>query len=140
MAADVDYDAVEFLNRVLREGHRVTFDHDRRIEKEYQKCLEKVQQDRKGGSVALKKWFKTVVNRLAQKYSGKLQGRHRVKFKELKFDPSDWPFVAVCANTKSKNLVSKDSDYTKEIKEYLQKEMKICVLSIQDSLMIDKRK
>jgi predicted nucleic acid-binding protein len=136
MAADVDYDAVEFLNRVLREGHRVTFDHERHIEKEYQRCLENVQHDRKGGSVALKKWFKIVVAKLAQKFSGKLQRKHQVKFEELKFDLSDWPFVAVCLKTESKNLVSEDSDYTEEIKKYLQKETKICVLSIQDSLKI----
>lgn len=136
MAADVDYKAVEFLSRILREGHQVTFDHERHIEKEYQRCLAKVQCDRKGGSVALKKWFKTVVAKLAQKFSGELQGRHQAKFEELKFDPSDWPFVAVCVNTESKNLVSEDSDYTEKIKEYLQKEMKICVLSIQDSLEV----
>jgi len=133
-AADVDYDAVEFLNQGLREKQRVTFDHERHIEKEYQSCLKKVQREKKGGGEALKKWFKTVVAKLAQKASGKLQKRHQRALEKLGFDRNDWPFVTVCSKTGSKKLVSEDSDYTKDVKRYLQLKMAINVLSIRDSL------
>jgi hypothetical protein len=137
-AADVDYDAVEFLNRILRERHWVAFDHKRHIEKEYQDCLINAQRERKGGSEALKRWFKTVVAKYAQKYSGELQERHQRGLEKMKFDRSDWPFVAVCSRTESKNLVSEDSDYTEGVKNYLQSKMSISVLSIQGSLEVQK--
>jgi len=135
-AAEVNYDAIVFLNRIIEEKHRVTFDYEDCIKEQYKRCLTKSQCERKGGSEALKKWFIFVVGSLAQKYSGKLYKRYQVKLKKLNFDQSDWPFVAVCAHTKNKNLVSEDSDYSEQIKEYLKKEMNICVVSIQDSLKI----
>lgn len=133
-AADVDYEAVEFLHRTLREKHWVTFDHERYIEKEYEKCLIKVQRERKGGSEALKKWFKTVIAKFAQKFSGKLHESHRRALEKLEFDRDDWPFVAVCSKTGSKKLISEDSHYTEDVKCYLQSKMGIDVLSIEDSL------
>jgi len=133
-AADGDIDPCYFLLRVIKERHTVNFDSEKQIEREYSKCFKKVQRERRVGSELLKKWFKEVVAKCYQCYSGKLQEKHKKGLEKLSFDRSDWPFVAVCKKTASKNLVSEESDYKIEVKEYLKKEMDINVLSIHDSL------
>ena len=73
------------------------------------------------------------------RYSGNLDNRHKEALKKLKFHNDDWPFVAVCACTKDKNLISEESDYNDKVKEYLQKKMEVHVLSIKDSLNLNKQ-
>ncbi len=135
-AVDTDLPALSLLMRIITEKHLVTFDHERNIEREYQTCLKKIERERRNGREILNKWFKIVVAKFAQKFSGHLQQRHRTALARLKFDKSDWPFVAVCSKTLTKNLVSEDTDYTAEVRQYLEREMHIRVLSIQQSLEV----
>lgn len=133
-AANTDTDACYFLLNIIEKGDGVVFDFEGRIVQEYNNCLRKIQNERKGSCELVQKWFKHVVAKLAKKCSGKLQQRHKTKFIELNFDSSDWPFVAVCSKTISKKLVSEDSDYTIDVKNYLLKEMKVSVLSVHNCL------
>lgn len=135
-AAEVDYDAIALLNKIILGGHLVAFDAEGHIEQEYRKCITKAQRNRTPGCVALGKWFKVVVNKLAFKCCGKLHTKHRNKLKKLRFDTSDWPFVAVCFRTACRRLVAEESDYTEEVIDCLKNDMEICVLCIKDSLMI----
>lgn len=132
-AADIEGDAIELLNQIRRKRHQITLDYEGHIEKEYKECL---QYERNFGRDFVSKWFKEVIGKFAQYCSGKLQKRHQIALQKRKFDRSDWPFVAVCSKTKSKKLVSEDSDYTENVKCYLQSEMAINVLSIRDSLEV----
>jgi len=134
-AADVDYDAISFLQKILNERSEIAFDYEGNIEKEYRDCFIKAQRERKGGSVALKEWFKQIVSKRARKFiSGTLDTKKQKDLADLRFDRSDWPFVAVCSKTASKRLVSEDSDYNEQVKNYLKSEMSIDVLPIKDAL------
>jgi len=125
-----DFDALEFLLIVLRQ-HRVVFDHERKIEQEYQRCL------RRTRNRYLEEWFKRLVSRKARVfYSSKLDRRHEQALLRLKFDESDFPFVAVASRSKDKLLVSEDSDYTQQVCNYLQSQLKVQVLSLAKALEV----
>ena len=119
--------ATYLLMRIMLKQHRVAFDHEGRIRREYETCV-RGRENRLVG-----KWFAHVVSKLAIYFSGRLPNRHRKALEGLGFDRSDWPFVAVCSRTESKNLVSKDSDYTDEVRAYVAKEMDVTVLSIAEA-------
>ncbi len=131
-AAKINWDAVEFLNKILREKHFVAFDNERHIETEYKHCLEKSKGGREKGYEALQKWLVYIIRGQAMYYSGHLSHAQKVKLASLKFDSSDWPFVAVCSNTSTKSLVSEDSDYTEEVRDYLKEQMNIHVKKIME--------
>lgn len=68
---------------------------------------------------------------------GNLSADHKyVLLGKLRFDQSDLPFVAVAAETTDRLLVSEESDYTTEVKEYLLTELGIRVLSIEKALAL----
>jgi len=129
-AAEADVDAMYLLLRILRQAHDVAFDHEGHIEREYRRCVESTR------SPLLRKWFKASVDKLAVLFTGSLSSRHTGALGELKFDQDDWPFVGVCSRTRSKNLVSEDSDYTAEVKECLSAQMSVCVHDVRASLRI----
>ena len=131
-AADVDMDASFFLLRVLHVRDLVAFDSDGHIEREYRRCLHRT--ERRGGSRLLKEWLRTVTARLAIKFSGRLAARHATAFRAMGFDRDDWPFVGVCSRTASRKLVSEDSDYTPEVRDYLSAEFGVSVLSVEEAL------
>ena len=134
VAAELDMDAVEFLMLIRREKDIITLDFEGHIEGEYQNCFASIRSSRKPGGEFVKKWFKIIVAKGVQKFSGRLPAKGRHQLRKLRFDQSDWPFVAVCAQTESKCLVSEDSDYTDAIKQFLGEDMKVAVLRIRDSL------
>lgn len=130
LAARADVDAMYLLLRVLQQAHHVAFDHEGCIQREYRHCVEST------GNPLLRKWFKASVDKLAVFFTGSLSSRHRGALRKLKFHRDDLPFVGVCSRTQSKNLVSEDSDYTREVSEYLSAQMGICVQDIAASLAI----
>ena len=130
-AAKNDFDSITLLFGILSAGHLVSFDFEGHIEKEYRRCMKRTAKEK--GNDLLKKWFAEIVAKSAQKFCGKLDKRHKTEFQKLEFDPSDWPFVAVCAYSSSKNLVAEESDYNNEVKLYVKEQMSITVLSVRDS-------
>ncbi len=135
-AADADVNAAYFLLAILQKGHAVTLDDEGFIEQQYRRCLRRVKRERRSEFRLVDKWFVQAVGKLAQKFSGKLPRRHQIKLEKLRFHRKDWPFVGVCAKTGSKSLVSEDSDYTEKVREYLEEQMEVHVLSVKDSLKI----
>lgn len=132
-AADIEFPAIRFLLNV-HERHKVAFDQEGNIEKEYRDCFDSTQRKRKPGSDLIKKWFKGVVAKKARIFfSGKLSEKHKEELLSLAFDDDDFPFVAVCAQTGSKLLVTEDADYSKPVKDYLSREMGVRVLSITEA-------
>ncbi|MDD5014539.1 MAG: hypothetical protein PHW73_05490 [Atribacterota bacterium] len=129
-----NYDAFYFLHGITIKNDKVVLDQEKHIETEYQNCMKKIKFENKFACDFISKWFTTVVSRCVIKYCGDLDIRHKKALKKLNFHDKDLPFVAVCKQTKDKNLVSKDSDYNNEVKEYLLEKMEVHVLSIQDSL------
>jgi hypothetical protein len=119
-----DLDALTFLLVVLRH-HKVVFDHERHIEREYKRCLKKT---RNG---YLERWFERLIARQATVfYSGKLPNRHETALLRMKFDRADLPFVGVSFHSKDKLLVSEDNDYTSEVRNYLKQNLQVTVLSL----------
>jgi len=125
-----DFDAFAFLIDVLRH-HKVVFDHERHIEREYQRCLKRTRNRH------LEEWFKRLIARQARVfYSGRLPNRHERALLRMNFDRSDLPFVGVAYRSKDKLLVSEDSDYTQQVCDYLQQQFQVKVLSLSRALEI----
>lgn len=133
--AAVDGTVIHFLERAKTLGHKVVFDHEGRIRKEYDACMQKTAG--LGGHDLLRKWFKEVVAKHMVVAKGSLPRRHRERLNALKFDPDDWPFVGACSNSIQRRLVigtPGDSDYTNPVKEFITNTLKITVLSTEQAL------
>lgn len=138
-AADVDLKAMHFLGDILEEMDIVALDHERCIDNEYERCINKITFKNAEGRTFILKWYKHIVGKLFTRFSGNLEKRHKKALKKLNFHDKDLPFVAVCKQTKDNNLVSEDSGYNSKVKEYLLEKMEVHVLSIQDSLNLCKQ-
>jgi hypothetical protein len=132
--AELQWPAIDFAMEIRRHKDIVTFDYDGHILCQYRRCLKDSRM--LDGNGFLKKWLKGIIDTSAQIFSGKLTKRQEMSLNKLKFDRSDRPFIAVCACTNSKKLVSEDSDYTREVRTYLKSTMKISILSIEEALNI----
>ena len=119
--------ATYFLMRIMLKQHHVAFDHEGHIRREYETCV------RGRENCLVGKWYAQVVSKLAIYFSGRLPNRHRKALENLRFDRDDWPFVAVCSRTESRKLVSEDSDYTEQVRDYVANEMGVTVLSIAEA-------
>jgi hypothetical protein len=131
-------DAFYFLHGITIKNDKVALDQEKYIETEYQICIKKIRSENKFVREFILKWFTPIVSRCFIKYCGDLDIRHKKALKKLNFHGKDLPFVAVCKQTKDKNLVSKDSGYNNKVKEYLLEKMEVHVLSIQDSINLCK--
>lgn len=141
-AAETDEDANTLLLDILHKRHYISLDGEGLIEEEYRTCFKRIQFQKKDkefkykGSTLVKKWFRGIVSKRAQKtFSSKLHPRHIKELEKLNFHKNDYPFIAVCAQTENKNLVSKNGVYNKAVKKYLQEKIKVRVLSIQEALL-----
>lgn len=137
--AEADGDAIELLNRIRREGHFVSLDSDRCIEKEYRVCIDKAAQYKKPGREMIAKWFKHAVGKLAFICCGDLPAKHKTRLlHKLSFHADDCPFVGVCYNspTSAKRLVSEDSHYSEPVRHYLRSNLGVAVLPIIDALAV----
>jgi len=135
-AAELDFDAITLLSNV-RTRHFVAFDYEGHIRSEYESCKRRTsrQQREYPGSTIIEKWLAELIRRKAIfNNSGLLQERHRQHLEQLKFDPSDMPFVAVCYRTPDKLLVAEESDYNETVTKYLRDQMGIQVLTISQAL------
>lgn len=132
-------DAFYFLHGITIKNDKVALDQEKYIETEYQTCMKKIRSENKTLRDFISKWFVTIVSRCVIKYCGNLDTKHKKELKKRDFHDKDLPFVAVCACTKDKNIVSKDSVYDKKkVREYLLEKMGVHVLSIQDSINLCK--
>lgn len=125
--ANVNLCASSFIYTVLRKQHYIVLDHEKEIQGEYERCFNSLNNQ---ASRALRKWFRSVLKR---NFSNCLDEKCKIRLKALVFDQDDWPFIGVCVKSANKNLVAEESDYTLEIREYLNG-LKINVLSVEEAL------
>ncbi len=136
---DGNLDAFYFLHGITIRNDKVALDQGGYIKTEYQTCVKRIRSENDTIRNFISSWFAIIVSRCFIKYCGDLNNRHKKELKKRDFHDKDLPFVAVCACTKDKNLVSKDSGYDKKgVKEYLLEKMGVHVLSIQDSINLCK--
>jgi len=128
-AADADFQATHLLLEIVHKRHNVAFDQEEYIVREYRECV------RRTRSHLVRKWVEATM-KLAVRFSGKLAHRHEEALSKLAFDRDDWPFVAVSSRTEDKRLVSEESDYAAEVREYLVREMGVAVLGVAESLRL----
>jgi hypothetical protein len=118
------------LLRAIEKGHRLVLDSDGHIRKQYEDCI------RQTRSPFLQSWYKQMFSRAGAivSCSGKLPARrHTHLVDKLKFDTSDVPFVAVAVLSADHLVVSEDSDYTDEVKQYLAEKLSVQVLGIREA-------
>ncbi len=126
-AGGFNYEALELLFLVGR-MHKVAFDYEGHIAGEYNRCLQRCR------NPLLGKWLENLKRRKAAVfYSGKLHHRHEQALLRMKFDHSDFPFVAVASRSKDKLLVSEDSYYTDKVCESLRRELRVQVLKVHQA-------
>jgi len=109
----------------VHQSHRLALDAEGRIVKEY---LQQISRSR-----LLKEWWRLMnakSGKLSIKFARltKIQLRHLVE--TIRFDPDDIPFVEVASVTRDNILVSGESDYSDEVKRYLDLEFGIRVLDL----------
>ena len=116
--------AVSLLALVLN-NHHIAVDAKGAIQGEYEKNLKHLSHGRV--------WLTEMIVRNKIMFrDGQLPSRHVSGLVDgLKFHRDDLPFVAVAHNGTSKFLVSKDSDYTTEVAEYLLKHLGISTFTIE---------
>ncbi len=136
--ARLDTSAICFLSNILYKRKNVVFDTSNYIKDQYEDCIRTTKKDAKmyPGNAFVEKWFKHAVNMLAVKNNGYLQEMHRIGLMSKKFHDDDLMFVAACHCSNDKRLVSKDSDYTQDIIDYLSEEMQIKFTTVDNALKI----
>jgi hypothetical protein len=113
----------------IKSHHKIALDHGRSILKEYFRNL--------NGNSHAGQWVRITVARADKTMwrAGKVPQRHsQVLLAELKFDPSDIVFVGVAYETADRIIVTEDSDYSTEVRNYLSCEMGISVVSVSEAL------
>ena len=116
-------DCHEFLLKTLKDGI-ICIDFEGEINHEYYRYI------RKKTFVAL--WWEKVTRETGRLhfFSSGLANQHKDKLLiDLHFDPDDIKFVGVASKTNDKLLVSGDSDYNREICDYLYQKLNLKVLS-----------
>ncbi len=128
-------DAITLLMNILHNNDRISVDIQRNIEREYRTCLEVMEREKRTypGCELSKILFGKFVSRSFKIYDGSLTRRQKRELDRLVFDPDDRKFVAVCFRSKNKTLVTEDSDYNENIKQFLEGNMSITVLCVKDA-------
>jgi predicted nucleic acid-binding protein len=115
-------DCLGFLLKTLENGI-IYIDLEGEIMREYYRYIR--------AKTIVSKWWEKITRetgRLAF-FSNKLDNRYKDRLLcELHFDPDDIKFVGVASKTNDKLLVSGDSDYSREICDYLSQQLNIKVL------------
>ena len=122
-----DLDAQAFIQNV-RLSHHIALDFQGHITAEYQRNLMQY--------IPFRLWWDAMwkLGKIVQR-DGILDSRPRRHLIEnLRFDADDLPFVAVASKGSSKFLVSVDSDYTPEVREYLSNQLGVTTYGISDAL------
>jgi hypothetical protein len=113
----------------IKQEHRITIDHGRRVLTEYF--------NNTPGNTHAGQWLKLMLSRSNKLFfrTGRLSNHHESELIDgLKFDRSDLVFVALASEGPDKLLVAEESDYTPEVKQYLASELGISVLTIEEAL------
>lgn len=117
------------LLQEIKSRHRIAVDYGRKILREYF--------DHASGDSHVGQWLRVVVTRSDKVMwrTGNIPSRHRQELREeLRFDASDLVFVGVALEGSDRLIVSQESDYSPEVKAYLQDQMGIRVLSVREAL------
>ena len=125
--AESDLDAQAFIQNV-RLSHHISLDFQGHITAEYERNLMRY--------IPFRLWWDTMwkLGKIVQR-DGILDSRPRRHLVDnLRFDADDLPFVAVASKGSSKFLVSVDSDYTPEVREYIGSELGVTTYGISDAL------
>jgi len=122
------FDATGFLYKVYQ-SHRMAIDFDGEIEREYRPYI--------NAQPFLQQWWTQMVGtaRKIVRYSScppRVCRDHLLN--RLGFDASDIKFVGVASRTYSKYVVSEDSDYTHEVKQYLFSALHITTFTLAEAL------
>jgi hypothetical protein len=134
--AENDFKAIRLLLTIREEKHRVAMDEDGLIRDEYERCRKKSEKEHKPGRELLNKVLVEIYSNCAYIYSGKLGKRNEKHLQRLGVNDEDFPFVFVCSQSNCRRLVSQDSDYNEQVKDYLESKLKVNVLTIAESLEI----
>lgn len=135
LAAKLDFDAIEFLNRTQRCGGYVIFDISGYIEDEYRRCLKKAEAARKPGANAVRVWLREILDKNQIRYVwGNITKKQKDELIKLRFHDDDIPFVEACARSLEKQLATDDLDYSEEVKKYLLSELRICARCYKECL------
>ena len=121
-------DCISFLCIILDYG-TVCLDTEREIEAEYYRYIR--------SGTFLSRWWHRIVREKGQIYyfSNKLSNKHKVHLvNNLNFDQSDVKFVGVASKTRNRLLTSGDSDYNKDICNYLFNELTIRVICPKEAV------
>jgi hypothetical protein len=133
-AENENFSSAQFLMSILTKRDFVLLDFEGNIRDEYYRCIARVKKAKRGRTFLVAKWVGIIVSKYAQFYSGKLSKKIQTDLANLQFDVSDWPFVSVASKSKSRRLVSGDSDYSPEVRAYLAKRLKVRVLSTDEGI------
>ena len=126
-ASEADLDAQAFIQHVRR-SHHIALDFQGHITAEYKRNLMRY--------IPFRLWWDAMwkLGKIVQR-DGILDARpRRYLIENLRFDSDDLPFVAVASKGSSKFLVSVDSDYTPEVREYLANQLGVTTYGISDAL------
>ena len=124
---ETDLDAQAFIQNV-RLSHHIALDFQGNITAEYQRNLMRY--------IPFRLWWEAMwkLGKIVRR-DGTLDNRPRRHLVEnLLFDADDLPFVAVASKGSSKFLVSADSDYNPEVREYIDSELGVMTYDISDAL------
>ena len=115
------------LIQMVRQLHHIALDHQEFILNQYESNL--------SGEVGYRHWINAMwkLNKIAFR-DGRLPNRHRNHLlSELRFDDDDLSFVAVASRGISKLLVTEDSDYSEQVRDYLTEELGVEILDTADA-------
>jgi len=137
LAGEANWDSLHFLTGVQHKESTAVFDTEGEIERQYRRCMKNMRKEPSSYLAyrIVERWLVDVVNKgRILKYSGKLPSKHKRKLDKLKFDNDDHAFVGACSRSSSKRLVAEESDYTQEVRQYLEQEMQVTVHSVDSAI------
>jgi len=133
-----DIDAAYFLLGISQKKKNVVFDRDGYIRGQYEKCIIEIKGNPRvyPRSDLVERWFKHIVDKLAVKNIGFLQDHYRKELLSMRFHDDDLAFIGACHCSNNKRIVSRDSDYSQEIIDYLKAKMNIEFSSVENAMQL----
>ena len=119
---------IAFLCNILNNG-KIYIDAEGEIQKEYYNYIP--------SNIFVSKWWGKMIRNAGKigMFSNKLNATNKIwLLDKLHFDNSDIKFVGVASKTRDKLLVSGDSDYNKDVCEYLYRALEIRVMRPEEAL------
>jgi hypothetical protein len=123
--------AVEILNQIRR-SHRIVLDYKLEIYDEYRGRIQSAKADRLPTGM-VERWLKHAKDS-ARVLFCELTAQEVRDLRSRGFDRNDEKFVAACKYSDDKNLIATDSDYSAEIKEFLDTNFQIRVYHVDECI------